>query len=109
MRRRGSDLSGISSVSAPGRAMSYFFAPDLEKGRIARPPFNPYATADSLEAHSWLPSGGPRAWCLGKRGASQKSVGRYTGSQDLAIGQYALYRMRLIMAGDLTGDWGGFG
>ena len=46
---------------------------------------------------------------LEKWRGTQKSFGRYTGSQDLSLGQYAIYRVRFTPAGDLTDSWGDFG
>ena len=56
----------------------------------------------------WFPSDEPHTQSLEKRQAAQKIFNRYTGSQDLAIGQFALYREKFTMAGDLTDDRGGF-
>ena len=74
-----------------------------------RPPFFPYVTADSLAARPWLPTDEPHARALEKWMGAQKGFIRYTGSQDLSIGQYALYRMRFTPAGDLADAWGDFG
>ena len=76
---------------------------------MGRPPLTPYAVADSLEVHPWLPSDEPRVRTIRKWRTTQRGFGRFTGSHDLAIGQYALYQTRYIRACDLTGDWGEFG
>ena len=56
----------------------------------------------SCFGRSPYPVGGALGW-------SQKSPHRYTGNRDLEIGQYAIYRARFILAGDLVGAWGEFG
>ena len=61
-----------------------------------------------MAVHPMLPSDEPRARSLGKWRAIQRGFNRYTGPQDQAIGQYALYRNRHIIAGDLTDAWCAF-
>ena len=109
MRTWATDLSGIGPTLAPGRTMANFFSLELENGRISRPPYKPYVVADSLAEPPWFPSDGPHTRSLEKRQATRKNSNRYTGIQDLAIGQYARYRAKFIMAGDLADAWGGSG
>ena len=70
---------------------------------------SPYAIADSLGPYHWFPSDGPHAKALGKWRNGQKSPNGFTGDQDVSIGHFALYRMRIALAGDLTGAWADFG
>ena len=109
MRDWSAGLSVLSPVLPPDQAMANFFSLELEKGRIARPPYKPYVVAESLAEPPWFPADETRARSSEKWQASQKNFNRYTGSQDLAIGQFALYRMKFIMAGDLADARGGFG
>lgn len=89
--------------------MANFFSAELERGRVARPPYAPYLVADSLAAAPWLPSDETHARALDKWQSAQRTFRRHTGNQDLPIGQYALYRLRFIIAGDLTDAWAEFG
>ena len=97
-------LSGLAGILAPDQSMANHFSAELERGRTARPPYKPYVTTDSIAKEPWLPSGEPHIRSLGRWKASQLSFHRFAGKQDLAIGQYALYRLRFILAGDLTDD-----
>ena len=102
-------LSGLAGILAPDQSMANHFSAELERGRTARPPYKPYVTTDSIAKEPWLPSGEPHIRSLGRWKASQLSFHRFAGKQDLAIGQYALYRLRFILAGDLAGAWEEFG
>ena len=70
------DLSGIASVLAPGQVRANFFSLELEKGRIAWPPFKPYLFADSLAEPPWFPSGGPHAEFGAVAGFPEESINR---------------------------------
>ena len=109
MGQWATDLSGIPGILMPDQEMANFSSVDLEKGRVARTPFAPYEVADSIASNPWLPADEPHARSREKWRATQKGFNRYTGSQDLAIGQYALYRVRFILDGDLTDARGEFG
>ena len=106
---RASDFSRILGILVHGREMDNFFSTELANGRIPRPPCAQYAVADSMAGHPWLPADETRGRSLGKRMATQQEFNRYAGPHDLAIGKYALYRIRYIIAGDLTDAWGELG
>ena len=62
-----------------------------------------------MEVRRCLPVGDPRARPIEEADGDTEGFVRYTGSQDLAIGQYALYRVRYILDGDPPGGrWYGF-
>ena len=105
MRDWAVSLSGISGILQPEQEMTNFFSIELERGRTARPPYTPYVTTDSLATAPWMPPDEPHSKALGRWKASQVTFHRNTGSQDLSLAQFALYRMRYILAGDLTGAW----
>ena len=103
------DLSRISHGFEPDQEMVNFFSCELEKGRTARPPYSHYVTADSLAVQPWMPTDEPHEKALDRWRTSQKTFGRFTGNQDLSTHQYFYYRMRFILAGDLTDAWADFG
>ena len=70
---------------------------------------SPYVTTDSLAPHPWMPLGEPHLKALGRWEASQVTSHRNTGGQGLSLGQYALYWVGFILAGDLAGARSGYG
>ena len=107
MRCWAAEISGLAGILIPGLSMANYFSAELEKGRAARPPYKPYVKTDSIAREHWIPSGEPHIRSLERWKAGQLSLRRYTGNQDLAIGKYAQYRLRPILAGDLTHAYGG--
>ena len=103
------DFSRISGLLKPDQDMANFFSAELERGRIARPPFTPYIIPDSLASYPWLPADDPHRMALERWKANQATYNRYTGTQDLAVGPFSLYRMRFILSGDIADDWSSFG
>ena len=106
---RAVGFSALKGLLAPGQDMANFFSAELERCRIARPPYAPYVVTDSLSAHPWLPAGETRVRPLGKWQANQRTSRRHTGKQDRNIGKFVLYRMRYVLTGDLVNDWSDFG
>ena len=47
LTHRAADLSRIGGCLTPDQEMANFFSADLEKGRMARPPYCPYVVSDS--------------------------------------------------------------
>ena len=109
MKKWTMNLSRIGACIEPDQDMVNFFSAQLEVGRTARPPMSPYVTADSLATYPWLPADDPHAKALVKWRNGQKPPNRFTGDQDLSPSQYVLYRMRFVLAGDLTDAWADFG
>ena len=62
-----------------------------------------------MSAPPWIPSGETRARALAKWQLRHMALRRNTGNQDLPIGQFALYRLRFSLAGDLAGVWAEYG
>ena len=77
------DLSRISHGFEPGQEMVNFFSCELEKGRIARPPYSQNVTTDSLAVQPWMPTDEPHAKALGRWRTSHRTFGRFAGNQDL--------------------------
>ena len=92
-----------------GQEMANFFSRELENGRAERPPFAPYVVPGSLAEAPWLPTDFPRKRALGRWKASRLTYRRFVGNQDLSTGQFFLYRMRFIVAVDLSDAWADFG
>ena len=109
MRDWSVSLSGISGPLQPEQDMTNFFSSELEKGRIARPPYTPYVTADSLAVYPRMPPDDPHRKALGRWEANQLNFNRFTGGQDLSVAQFVLYRARFILRGDLTNAWAEYG
>ena len=103
------DFSALRGLLVPDQDMTNFFSAEIEKGRVARPPYIPYVVVDSLAAPPWLPADDTHARALDTWQATQRTYNRYTGNQDLSLGQYVLHRLRYILAGDLTDAWCEFG
>ena len=103
------DLSALRGALEPDLEMTNIFSQELERGRIARPPYTPYVVAESLAIPPWMPTDDAHNRALEKWRVNQKTYHRHTGSQDLSFGQYVLYRLRFILAGDLADAWGDFG
>ena len=82
---------------------------EIERDRTDRPPFAPYVFPGSLAEAPWLPTDDPKRRALDRWATSQLTHRRYVGNQDLSTWRFVLYRMRFIVAGDLTGDWADFG
>ena len=109
MKCWASDFSRISGLLKPDRDMTNFFSSELERGRIARPPFTPYIVTGALSSYPWLPADDPHRTALERWKANQATYNRYTGTRALAIGLFTLYRMRFILSGDIADDWSSFG
>ena len=105
MRDWSASLSGITGLIRPEQEMANYFPVELERGRTSRPPYTPYVKTDALASFPWMPPGDPHQKALGRWEASQATFRRNTGERDLSRGQYALYRMRYILAGDLASAW----
>ena len=109
MRDWSVSLSGIAGPLQPEQDMTNFFSSELEKGRIARPPYTPYVTTDSLASYPWMPPDDPHHKALDRWKSNQTNFNRFTGGQDLSVAQFVLYRMRFILCGDLTDAWSDYG
>ena len=109
MKKWSVDLSRIATCLEPDQDMVNYFSAQLEAGRTSRPPLTPYITTDTLTTSPWMPTDEPHSKAHERWRMGQKSFNRFTGDQDLGIGQYVLYRMRFVLAGDLTGAWADFG
>ena len=102
-------MQALRSLLIPEQDMANFFSAELERGRIARPPYVPYLVADALSPHPWLPSDETHARALDKWQAERRTFHRNAENQDLPLGQFALRRLIFIRAGDLTDAWAEFG
>ena len=98
-------LTRIGPRIEPDQEMVNFFSAQLEVGRTARPPMSPYITTDTLGCYPWMPSGDPHMKALEKWRTGARSYRRFTGDQNLSMSQYFLYRLRFVLAGDLTDVW----
>ena len=68
-----------------------------------------YVVTDSMGVYSWLPSGEPHANALEKWRTGGGSFSGFTGDVDVSMSQYVMYRIRLVLAGDLADCWADFG
>ena len=59
MRTWSAGLSTITGPLHPEQDVANFFSVELERGRLPRPPYTPYVTADSIAPYPWLPPGEP--------------------------------------------------
>ena len=105
MRDWAVSLSGIAGGLQPGQEMCNYFSIEIERGRTSRPPYSPYVTTDSLASTPWMPPDEPHAKALERWVAIHVTSHRHTGGQGLSLAQFALYRMRFFLAGDLAGAW----
>ena len=109
MRDWAVSLPGITGILQPEQEMANRFPTELERGRTSRPPYTPYVTVDTLNSFPWMPPGEPHRKALDRWKAIQVTFHRNTGGQYLSLGQYALYRVKYILAGDLASAWSEYG
>ena len=108
-KSRTADFPRLTNGLVPDQDVVNFFSVELEKDRIARPPYAPYVIADSLSAVPWIPTEETHARSLGKWKVNHRTFHRNTGNQDLSLGQFVLYRLRFLLAGDLADAWADYG
>ena len=102
-----SALSRLAGVLIPGPEMANF-SMEIEIGRAGRLPFSPTAYRIIWERRPGYRRTSHTS-ALERRKASRLTYRRYVGNQDLATGEFFLYRGRFILAWDLTGAWADFG
>ena len=108
MKSRAVDFSHLANGLVPVQDMVDFALLRSKRG-IARPPFAPYAIADSLSAAPWIPADETHAMALVKWQGNHRAFRRKTGNQDMSLGQFILCRMRFIPAWDLADAWADYG